>query len=256
MSECSLGSIWTVAGLDKAMAVVLAGPFAAARGVPEYLVAPLYLGTEAGFAWTDEDVRLEAGETGLGEVRFAAIWNARPLLQEDLCLEVGLLPDAATTDLRDVYWASINEERVSGPRLGKPIRSRRSLVAAFQESELSRWASVSGRVLAKALESEAIAESVLAEIQFTAPDADSPLFVSSDSLRQVLFADPFSISDDTLLRGSWPVEWYGASMGGTMVTTHAMGFAANISTEFEGRLTVGMESQLTAIESRGQRDAA
>lgn len=147
MAPHSVGSVWYVLGLDDAAAVILAGPFAADRDVPEYLVAPLYTGREAGFVWTSEDVRLEAAETGLGEPRFAAIWNARPLLADDLVYQIGQLTDEATVVVRDAYWASLNERPLGkNPRLGKAIRAASEPAAQFQARELERWEPTSGRV--------------------------------------------------------------------------------------------------------------
>lgn len=147
MAAHRIGSIWSVLGLEDSAAVILAGPFAAARGAPEYLVAPLYSGREAGFVWTSEDVKLEPEETGLGEVRFAAIWNARPVLAADLLFEIGNLGEEATIAVRDVYWASLNEQPLaSNPRLGREIQSTKDPAAQFQAGELEKWQTVSGRV--------------------------------------------------------------------------------------------------------------
>src|SRR5882672_8773494 len=131
-----VGSVWSVFGLEDAAVVILAGPFAADRGTPEYLVAPLYTSHEPGFVWTSEDVRLEAAETGLGEPRFAAIWNARPLLDADLGLQLATLTEEATIAVRDAYWASLNERPLgASPRLGKPIKSAADSAAKFQARE-------------------------------------------------------------------------------------------------------------------------
>lgn len=216
MVECAIGSIWTVAGVEDGLVVILAGPFAEARGTPEYLVAPLYSDAEPGFAWTDEDVRLEASETGLYGVRFAAIWNARPVLREDLVLQLGMVPSEAASVLRDVYWASVNEARLGGPRLGKRIRSARERVAAFQESELNRWAGLSGRVMSSL--HRVSASPLLGKISFSVPNA-APLFVSSDSLPAVLRADPLSVGDVEIFAGLLEPVWYAASNAPTHYPT-------------------------------------
>src|SRR6266545_7120268 len=106
MPRAPIGSVWSVLGYEDAAVVVLAGPFATNRGAPEYLVAPLYTGREPGFVWSSEDVRLEAQESGFGEPRFAAVWNARPLLYADLGIQLGTLSEEATVAVRDAYWAS------------------------------------------------------------------------------------------------------------------------------------------------------
>src|SRR6184192_58465 len=153
-----VGSVWSVLGLEDRIVVILAGPFAADRGTPEYLVSPLYTGQEPGFVWTSEDVRLETSETGLGEARFAAIWNARPLLKADLGLQLGTLTEEATIAVRDVYWASLNERPLGlSPRLGKPIKSAKDAAAQFQARELERWEPLSGRVFAPVSETSATA---------------------------------------------------------------------------------------------------
>ena len=143
-----LGSIWSVLGLEDAAVVILAGPFAAARGVPEYLVAPLYSDRQAGFVWTADDVRLGREETGLPDVRYAAIWNARPALEADLLFRLGQLSEDATVAVRDVYWASLNERPLGkSARLGRRIKSADEPAARFQAQELDRWEPVSGRVM-------------------------------------------------------------------------------------------------------------
>jgi hypothetical protein len=129
--------------------VVLAGPFTTPRGIPEYLVAPLYTGQEPGFVWTSEDVRLSADDTGLGAERFVGIWNARPVLEADLAFELGRLSDEATVAVRDAYWASLNERRLGpSPRLGREVRSASDPAARYQAAELDRWEPLSGRVFA------------------------------------------------------------------------------------------------------------
>jgi len=143
-----LGSIWSVLGLEDAAVVILAGPFAAARGVPEYLVAPLYSDRQAGFVWTADDVRLGREETGLPDVRYTAIWNARPALEADLLFRLGQLSEDATVAVRDVYWASLNERPLGkSARLGRRIKSADEPAARFQAQELDRWEPVSGRVM-------------------------------------------------------------------------------------------------------------
>jgi hypothetical protein len=142
-----IGSIWSVLGLRDATVVVLAGPFRTTRENPEHLVAPLYTGAEPGFVWTSEDVRLDTVDTGLETTRYAAIWNARPVLETDLALELGELSEGAKVAVRDAYWASLNERPLGpDPRLGRPIRSHKEPAARFQAHEMERWEALSGRV--------------------------------------------------------------------------------------------------------------
>lgn len=166
-----VGSVWSVLGLEDATVVILAGPFAADRGTPEYLVAPLYSGRENGFIWTSEDVRLEPPETGLNEQRFAAIWNARPLLEADLGLQVGTLTEDATIAVRDAYWASLNERPLgASPRLGRPIDSAKDPAARFQAGELERWEPLSGRAFAPAFELSACTQFSIGDVWTLTPD--------------------------------------------------------------------------------------
>lgn len=152
MAPLRIGSIWSVIGLKDAAVVVLSGPFAAARFVREYLVAPVYTGAEPGFVWTSEDVLLHPSETGLGGARYAAIWNARPILEADLGLELGTLPTDVTELVKDFYWASINERKIGKhERLGKDVDSANDPAARFQASELERWEPLSGRVFMEAI---------------------------------------------------------------------------------------------------------
>lgn len=203
MTECAIGSVWTVdAGVDGHI-VVLAGPFAAARGVPEYLVAPLYRHGHPGFVWTDEDVRLDPVDTGLPDVCYAAIWNARPALAEDLALQVGLVASAATSELRDVYWSSLNEERIRSARLGRRVTSDRDPALRFQLEELKRWAPLSGRVLERAERAATQhREPLIGSLRFSWDDDLSAYLLDEDALDAVLRADPSTITDKVVL-GDW-----------------------------------------------------
>lgn len=148
MADHSVGSIYSVQGLDDALAVVLAGPFAASLDQAEYLVAPIYRDGERGHRWTAEDVLLNSHETHLEGRAFAAIWNARPILAVDLTLEVSHLATEVFEFIRDAYWASLNEQAVGEhPRFGAPIRSSDEEAAIFQENELRRWEQLSSKVL-------------------------------------------------------------------------------------------------------------
>jgi len=171
MPSYLVGSVWSVLGLEDAAVVILAGPFAADRGTPEYLAAPLYTGHEPGFVWTSEDVRLEAVETGMGEPRFAAIWNARPLLEADLGLQIGTLTEEATIAVRDAYWASLNERTLgANPRLGQPVKSARDPAALFQARELERWEPLSGRVFAPTSQASATTRFSIGDIWTLTPE--------------------------------------------------------------------------------------
>jgi len=166
-----IGSVWSVLGIEDAVVVILAGPFAADRGTPEYLIAPLYTGHEPGFVWTSEDVHLEASETGLGEPRFAAIWNARPLLEADLALQVGTLTEETTIAVRDAYWASLNERTLgANSRLGRPVKSANDPAAQFQARELERWEPLSGRVFAPRSEASATTRYSIGDIWTLTPE--------------------------------------------------------------------------------------
>jgi len=165
MPSYLVGSVWSVLGLEDALVVIIAGPFAADRGSPEFLVAPLYTGREPGFVWTAEDVRLETSETGLEEPRFAAIWNARPILEADLALQVGMLTEEATIAVRDSYWASLNERPLgANPRLGRAVKSKKDPAAQFQARELERWEPFSGRVFSTPSEASASAWYSIGEV--------------------------------------------------------------------------------------------
>ncbi|SRR6266516_924632 len=164
VAEYPVGSIWSVLGVEDGRAVVLAGPFAASRGSPEYLVAPLYAGSESGFVWTSEDVRLNPEETSLGVRLYAAVWNARPVLEVDLLFRLGQCQDEATIVVRDAYWASLNERRLGkSPRLGRRIRSTSDTAAQFQARELRKWQQVSGRALQSGASVSASATFVIGE---------------------------------------------------------------------------------------------
>jgi hypothetical protein len=171
VAEYSVGSIWSVLGVEDGRVVVLAGPFAASRGSPEYLVAPLYSGAEPGFAWSSEDVLLNPNETGLGVQLYAAVWNARPVLEVDLLFRLGQLQDDATVAVRDAYWASLNERPLGkSPRLGPPVRSIRDPAAQFQAGELERWQPVSGRALQHSQDLSASATFLMGETWSLTPE--------------------------------------------------------------------------------------
>ena len=149
----TLGSVWSVAGVPGGTALVIAGPFGPPGAIREFLIAPLYTGSEPGFSWTDWDVLIRPDESPFNTQRFAAVWNVRPVLEYDLELQLGDVTSQAASAVRDVYWASINEQKLGpDPRLGRPLRSWKSREAAFQKSELEIWKVVSGRVIGAALE--------------------------------------------------------------------------------------------------------
>lgn len=147
MPPHSPGEVWSVLGVEGGVMVLLAGPFDAAHGQREYLAAPLYTGKEEGFVWTDQDVRLAADESPSDNELFVGVWNARPVLEDDLFVLLGQLADEALTVARDVYWAALNEETVEAEeRLGRSIRSADDPAARFQVAEMDRWSAVSDRV--------------------------------------------------------------------------------------------------------------
>jgi hypothetical protein len=149
----TLGSVWSVAGVPGGTALVIAGPFGPPGAVREFLVAPLYTGSEPGFSWTDWDVLIRPEESPFNTPRYAAVWNVRPVLEYDLELQLGDVTSQAASVVRDVYWASLNEQKLGpDPRLGRPLRSWKSREAAFQKAELELWKVVSGRVIAAAPE--------------------------------------------------------------------------------------------------------
>lgn len=200
MIDREIGSIWTVPDLGDAAAVLLAGPFRASSASQEYLIAPLYTGDEPGNRWTSEDVRLEPAEIGGLGTRYVAIWNARPLLAQDLGLQVGLLAAEAVTAVRDAYWENLNEKRSArDPRLGAPIRSRRERVAKFQGAELRRWEPLSGRVL------------VAAEHEVAEPNGVSIMYDDAEATKSVLSVSFFPGND--FPRYAWaPVTIAGSDM--------------------------------------------
>lgn len=152
MPATAVGSVWSVPQLGDAAVVVLSGPFAAGTGAREYLVAPLYSDHHPGFVWTSEDVRVTAEETGLRDACYVALWNARPILEADLGLELGTLPIEVVELLKDFYWASINDKSVrKHDRLGTEVRSPDEPAAKFQARELERWEPLSGRVFMQAI---------------------------------------------------------------------------------------------------------
>lgn len=210
MPDQPLGSIWTVAGIPDGLVVVLVGPFNAAEGLAEYLVAPLYRGSEAGFRQTDEDVRLEAHETGLGVVSYAGVWNTTPILERDLVVQVGLLPADATRATRDVYWATLNRTgALKGARVGKPIRSMEEPVAAFQSLERDRWQELAGRVFSEA------------EAASRGPVFESP--VISVPLAAGVYIDPADLEMIATTRDGVGLVGPGAMVAGSYRFTATMG---------------------------------
>lgn len=147
MPPHSPGEVWSVLGVEGGVMVLLAGPFDAAHGQREYLAAPLYTGEEEGFVWTDQDVRIAPDESLSSDEGFIGVWNARPVLEDDLFVLLGELGDDALTAARDVYWATLNEETFDeDERLGRSIRSADDAAARFQNAEMDRWSVVSDRV--------------------------------------------------------------------------------------------------------------
>jgi hypothetical protein len=149
LTALDIGGVWAVPLIDG-VAVLTAGPFAAAPGHQEFLAVPLYRSDTPDFRWSAEDMRIGAGESPLDGEWYAALWNARPILARDLGLQLGRLSDEAISDLRDLYWASLNEtDGLRGARVGRTPRwwwTRRGL-RAFQAREMDRWQILSGRVM-------------------------------------------------------------------------------------------------------------
>src|SRR6266705_6308495 len=112
MSLPTVGSVWSVAGIPDGTALVIAGPFGAPEAAREFLIAPLYKGSEPGFSWTNWDVLVRSEESPFDTLRYAAVWNVRPVLEYDLDLQLGDVTSAAVTAVRDVYWASLNEQKL------------------------------------------------------------------------------------------------------------------------------------------------
>jgi hypothetical protein len=160
------GSVWSLQGFDGTV-VILAGPFGTLHGSREYIVAPLYAASKE-VPWTSEDFRLAASEMPDGRQHYAALWNARPILEQRLQLQLGNVPDDGTVALRDAYFASINELPTSkNPRLGRPIRSAKDTAAQFQLRELARWEPLSAEVTRELAKADA------------APDLDSTVEASA-----------------------------------------------------------------------------
>jgi hypothetical protein len=142
------GSIWTVpAAGDRALALILSAPRGVSRGRPEYQVVPLYepslLSTQR-----DHDFRLAPSETTLGVEYFAALWNARPLLEADLGRHVGQVRSReAMADLRNAYLRLADPSITVAPgRLGRERHS--DGVEPWREQEIAAWQRLTGRALA------------------------------------------------------------------------------------------------------------
>ena len=135
-----VGSIWTVRGVEGGHGLVILGPIQRATTGAEFIVVPVYNGSEPGFGWSDQDVRLEPEETSYAKPMFLGVWNARPVLERDLERFVMRVPDAhiAIAIAQDVYWAAAQGRRLKHPRLGGATRSG-SKTAAFQQAEKAKW---------------------------------------------------------------------------------------------------------------------
>ena len=140
MSPCQVGSIWTVPQLRGAHAVVLLGPYTAVPGVQEYVVAPVYTGHEAGFGWTDQDVKVEAAETAFERPCYIGVWNARPLARPALGIQVAQLVEGAValSVAHEVYWGVHTDRAIRHGRLGAPLAAG-SPTVLFHVDELARW---------------------------------------------------------------------------------------------------------------------
>jgi len=233
VSEYPVGSIWSVLGVEDGRAVVLAGPFAASRGSPEYLVAPLYTGSEPGFVWSSEDVLLNPEETSLGIRLYAAVWNARPVLEVDLLFQLGRFQDEATVAVRDVYWASLNERALGkSPRLGRRIRSSSDPAAQFQAAELRKWQQVSGRALQLAASLSASATFVMGERwSLTLEDLAS---LAHNIERSEIFLLPLDLAAVGPARVSFTTTLYSSYVSSPLLTEHATFFASPPSTSNVG----------------------
>jgi hypothetical protein len=141
----AIGSVWTVP-LVGGKVVITAGPFGSSQH-PEYLVIPVYSSREPRFSRSRLDVEIVVEEGPFDRRMFASVWNARPVLTSDLELNLGVLSTSAIEAIRDVYWTTLNGERLGNDkRLGKFQLLRRGRIVRFQEAELRRWRVLSGRV--------------------------------------------------------------------------------------------------------------
>jgi hypothetical protein len=139
-----VGSIGTVRGVEHGQAMIILGPFSGVRQTPEYVIAPVYSGSETDFGWTDQDVRLEATETSYAKPVFLGIWNAQQALETDLDMFVMRVPDAMVgiALAQDVYWAASQNRSVAHSRLGPPLLYE-SRTAGFRLREVMKWGHVS-----------------------------------------------------------------------------------------------------------------
>ena len=122
--------------------LVILGPILREASGAEFVVVPVYTGSEPGFGWSDQDVRLEPEETSYAVPMFLGVWNARPVPERSLERFVMRVPDAhiAIAIAQDVYWAAAQGRRLKHPRLGAPLKAA-SKTTEFQRSELAKWAS-------------------------------------------------------------------------------------------------------------------
>jgi hypothetical protein len=136
-----VGSIWTVRGVEAGHGLVILGPILRESTGAEFVVVPVYTGSEPGFGWTDQDVRMEPEETSYAAPTFLGVWNARPVLERNLERFVMRVPDAhiAIAIAQDVYWAGAQSRRLKHPRLGSALKPG-SKTEAFQRAEMAKWA--------------------------------------------------------------------------------------------------------------------
>ncbi|MEX2572441.1 MAG: hypothetical protein WD737_14170 [Gemmatimonadota bacterium] len=104
---------------------------------------PVYTPNFPGFIPSSEDVPLAVE----GRTLFAGVWNARPVLQDDLGSIAGFINADELEKVRDAYWAAMDGRGVpTGQGLGsRPRWWQRRRIRRFQSGELERWSHLSGR---------------------------------------------------------------------------------------------------------------
>lgn len=147
MMAAERGSIWTVPALGNEARVLI---FSAVRGVtrgrPEYQVVPVYV-PGLGSQQTAHDFLIRPSENSLNVALYAALWNARPMLQSDLGEQVAAVTSpVALSDLRDAYLRTMDPKiSVAHGRLGTaPVSAD---LQRSRSNQIRAWQPLSGRAL-------------------------------------------------------------------------------------------------------------
>jgi hypothetical protein len=96
---------------------------------------------------TGSDGIIQPAESTLGYRLFAALWNIRPVLANELGERIGIIiRDAVISDLRDAFLQLVDPSiPVSAERIGKAEVKKR--VSEWRSEQIARWQEASGRVL-------------------------------------------------------------------------------------------------------------